>query len=455
MINQNTEQLEHERIGRLLLSYSLPAIIASTASSLYNIIDRVFIGHGVGPLAISGLALTMPIMNLATALGTLVGAGASATISIRMGEQRRDDAVHILGNALILNLIISVVFSVLSLVFLDEILLLFGASERTLPYARDFMRIILAGNVITHIFFGLNSIMRASGYPVKAMVSILLTVTVNVILAPIFIFGLELGIRGAAMATVISQSVGMIWVISHFCNRKTYIRFEKGCFKLDGKIISDTFAIGLAPFIVHVFACLIAVIVNWLLKYHGGDLAVGAFSIVNSVAALVIMIIFGFTQGMQPIVGYNYGAGQYQRVRQTLQLPVLYGPVLGTLGCLASLLFPEAIANAFTNGADELTKLTVDGLRIFMLAYPVVGFQIVVSQYFQAMGKARLAILLSLTRQVFCLIPFLFLGAYFFQLPGIWAAEPAADFISAIITAWVLVRFNKKHFFPLIENGNE
>ena len=455
MINQNTEQLEHERIGRLLLSYSLPAIIASTASSLYNIIDRVFIGHGVGPLAISGLALTMPIMNLATALGTLVGAGASATISIRMGEQRRDDAVHILGNALILNLIISVVFSVLSLVFLDEILLLFGASERTLPYARDFMRIILAGNVITHIFFGLNSIMRASGYPVKAMVSILLTVTVNVILAPIFIFGLELGIRGAAMATVISQSVGMIWVISHFCNRKTYIRFEKGCFKLDGKIISDTFAIGLAPFIVHVFACLIAVIVNWLLKYHGGDLAVGAFSIVNSVAALVIMIIFGFTQGMQPIVGYNYGAGQYPRVRQTLQLTVLYGTVIGTLGCLASVLFPEAIANAFTNGADELTKLTVDGLRIFMLAYPVVGFQIVVSQYFQAMGKARLAILLSLTRQVFCLIPFLFLGAYFFQLPGIWAAEPAADFISAIITAWVLVRFNKKHFFPLIENGNE
>ncbi|MBO4481551.1 MAG: MATE family efflux transporter [Bacteroidales bacterium] len=449
MINQNTEQLEHERIGRLLLSYSLPAIIASTASSLYNIIDRVFIGHGVGPLAISGLALTMPIMNLATALGTLVGAGASATISIRMGEQRRDDAVHILGNALILNLIISVVFSVLSLVFLDEILLLFGASERTLPYARDFMRIILAGNVITHIFFGLNSIMRASGYPVKAMVSILLTVTVNVILAPIFIFGLELGIRGAAMATVISQSVGMIWVISHFCNRKTYIRFEKGCFKLDGKIISDTFAIGLAPFIVHVFACLIAVIVNWLLKYHGGDLAVGAFSIVNSVAALVIMIIFGFTQGMQPIVGYNYGAGQYQRVRQTLQLTVLYGTVIGTLGCLASLLFPEAIANAFTNGADELTKLTVDGLRIFMLAYPVVGFQIVVSQYFQAMGKARLAILLSLTRQVFCLIPFLFLGAYFFQLPGIWAAEPAADFISAIITAWVLFRFNKKHFFSV------
>ena len=455
MINQNTEQLEHERIGRLLLSYSLPAIIASTASSLYNIIDRVFIGHGVGPLAISGLALTMPIMNLATALGTLVGAGASATISIRMGEQRRDDAVHILGNALILNLIISVVFSVLSLVFLDEILLLFGASERTLPYARDFMRIILAGNVITHIFFGLNSIMRASGYPVKAMVSILLTVTVNVILAPIFIFGLELGIRGAAMATVISQSVGMIWVIFHFCNRKTYIRFEKGCFKLDGKIISDTFAIGLAPFIVHVFACLIAVIVNWLLKYHGGDLAVGAFSIVNSVAALVIMIIFGFTQGMQPIVGYNYGAGQYQRVRQTLQLTVLYGTVIGTLGCLASLLFPEAIANAFTNGADELTGLTVDGLRIFMLAYPVVGFQIVVSQYFQAMGKARLAILLSLTRQVFCLIPFLFLGAYFFQLHGIWAAEPAADFISAIITAWVLFRFNKKHFFPLIENGNE
>ncbi len=455
MMNRNTEQLEHEHIGRLLWNYSLPAIIASTASSLYNIIDRVFIGHGVGPLAISGLALTMPIMNLATALGTLVGAGASATISIRMGEQRREEAIRILGNALILNLIISVLFSVLSLVFLDEILLLFGASERTLPYARDFMRVILAGNVVTHIFFGLNSIMRASGYPVKAMVSILLTVTVNVILAPIFIFSLHLGISGAAIATVISQTVGMIWVVAHFCSRKSFIRFEKGCFKLSGKIISDTFAVGLAPFIVHVFACLIAVIVNWLLKYHGGDLAVGAFSIVNSVAALVIMIIFGFTQGMQPIVGYNYGAGQYQRVRQTLRLTVVCGTVVGTLGCLASLLFPEAIANAFTNGADELTQLTVGGLRIFMLAYPVVGFQIVVSQYFQAMGKARLAILLSLTRQVFCLIPMLFLGAYLFQLPGIWAAEPVADFMAAIITAFVLYRFNKKHFSSLIKNVNE
>ena len=455
MINRNTEQLEHESIGRLLWNYSLPAIIASTASSLYNIIDRVFIGHGVGPLAISGLALTMPIMNLATALGTLVGAGASATISIRMGEQRRKDAVHILGNALILNLIISILFSVLSLVFLDEILLLFGASERTLPYARDFMRIILAGNVITHIFFGLNSIMRASGYPVKAMVSILLTVTVNVILAPIFIFSLRLGISGAAMATLISQSVGMIWVVAHFCSRKSFIRFEKGCFQLSGKIISDTFAVGLAPFIVHVFACLIAVIVNWLLKYHGGDLAVGAFSIVNSVAALVIMIIFGFTQGMQPIVGYNYGAGQYQRVRQTLHLTVICGTVIATLGFLVSQLFPEAIANAFTNGADELTRLTVDGMRIFMLAYPVVGFQIVVSQYFQAMGKARLAILLSLTRQVFCLIPMLLLGAYWFQLPGVWAAEPAADLVSAIITAWVLFRFNKKHFSPLNNFADE
>lgn len=449
-MNKNAALLEHERIGRLLWNYSLPAIIASTASSLYNIIDRIFIGHGVGSLAISGLALTLPIMNLATALGTLVGAGASATISIRMGEQRRQEAVRVLGNALILNLIISVFFSILSLLFLDEILILFGASQNTLPYARDFMRVILLGNVITHLFFGLNSIMRASGYPVKAMVSILLTVTVNVVLAPIFIFGLKWGISGAAVATLISQSVGLVWVIAHFCDRRSSIHFEKGCFKLDARIIADTFAIGLAPFIVHVFASLIAVIINQMLKYYGGDLAVGAFSIVNSVAALVIMIIFGFTQGMQPIVGYNYGAGNLVRVRQTLRMTVLCGTVVSIIGFLLSLLFPEPIANAFTGGDDELTSLTVDGMRIFMLAYPVVGFQIVVSQFFQAIGKARLAILLSLTRQVFCLIPMLFVGAHFFKLYGIWAAEPVADFVSAIIAGWVLVRFNKKHFSSLM-----
>ncbi|MDQ7825346.1 MAG: MATE family efflux transporter [Candidatus Eremiobacteraeota bacterium] len=442
-MNENPRELEEKSVGTLFWSYSIPAIVATTAISLYNVIDRIFIGQGVGALAISGLALTLPLMNLAIALGTLVGAGAAAIVSIRMGEKRREDAICTLGNALVLNLIIGTLFSVLSLIFLDEILFLFGASTATIPFARDFMEIILWGNVITYIFFGLNSIMRASGYPEKAMISILLTVSFNVVLAPVFIFVCKWGIRGAAAATVLSQAVGMIWVLAHFISRKPYIRFRPEGFRLSASIVSDIFAIGMSPFLLHSGACLVSIIMNLQLGRQGGDMAIGAFGIINSIVGLIVMIVFGFTLGMQPIVGYNYGAGLLDRVVQAFKMTVLWATVISMAGFLVTVLFPVQIARAFTND-PHLINLTSSGMRIFMMAFPIVGFQIVTSNFFQSIGKAKIAIILSLSRQVICLIPFVLIFPIYWRLNGVWAASPASDMVSSLLTAGILFYYYRK-----------
>ena len=436
-MNENAKYLEKENIGQLLLNYSLPAIIATTAGSLYNIIDRIFIGQGVGPYAISGLAITFPIMNLAIAFGTLVGAGAAAIVSIRMGEQRYPDAIRTLGNATILNLIIGLLFSVVALIFLDPILIWFGASEHTISYAREFMEIILAGNIVSHMFFGLNNIMRASGYPTKAMISILLTVTVNVILAPIFIFWFDWGIRGAALATVISQLIGMIWVLAHFNSSKSIIHFQKASFKLKWRIVNDIFAIGLSPFLIHVCAAFVAVIMTWQLTKYGGDLAIGAFGIINSIAGLIVMVIFGFTQGMQPIVGYNYGAKHMDRVFLTLKLTIFWATGISIIGFLLTLLLPEALSRAFTDD-PTLLSITSIGMRLYMLAFPVVGFQIVTSNFFQSIGKAKIAIFLSLSRQLLFLIPFIVYLPTQYNLTGVWIAQPAADIFASLVTGGIL-----------------
>lgn len=443
-MNKNTKDLEFEKIGTLLLQYSLPAIIAATASSLYNIIDRIFIGQGVGPYAISGLAITFPIMNLAIAFGTLVGAGASTLISIRMGEKRRIDAIRTLGNALVLNIGIGLIFSIVALLFLDEILIWFGASKKTIPYAREFMQIILIGNTISHIFFGLNNILRASGYPNKAMISILLTVGINIISAPIFIFEFHWGIRGAALATVLSQTVGMIWVLHHFCLKQSYIHFQKACFKLKSKIVRDIFSIGLSPFLIHSCSCLVAILMNWQLYKYGGDLAIGAFGIINSIVGLAVMIIFGLTQGMQPIVGFNYGARQITRVFKTFKLTILWASGISIVSFLITTLFPETITRAFTTDF-ELIKKTAYGMRIYMIIFPIVGFQIVTSNFFQSIGKAKIAILLSLSRQVLFLIPFIMWLPFHFELTGVWMAAPCSDFAASLTTILVLLYFYKRY----------
>lgn len=439
----NPTELGTEKIGKLLWNYSLPSIIAMTASSLYNIIDRIFIGQGVGALAISGLAITFPIMNLATAFGTLVGAGASAIVSIRLGEGRRIEAIRTLGNAFILNIVIGLIFAVLLLLFLDPILFLFGASKDTLPYARDFMRVILIGNVITHLFFGLNSIMRASGYPNKAMFSTLLTVGINIILAPVFIFVFKLGIKGAATATVISQTCGLIWVLVHFCNKKSHIHFQPAGFHLRGTIIRDIFSIGMSPFLIHACTCLITILINLRLQQNGGDYAIGAFGIINSVTTFIIMIVLGLTQGMQPIAGYNYGANLMPRVMRVFKLSVFAGTVITTVGFLILMIFPKTISSAFTSH-EELLRLSVQGMRLYIIFLPLGGFQIVTSNFFQAIGRAKTAIFLSLSRQVIFLIPFILVLPHFFGLLGVWFAMPSADLLSAIVTSCVLIYSYKK-----------
>ena len=441
--NKNRDSLGTERISTLFWSYCIPAIVATTASSLYNIIDRIFIGNWVGPMAISGLALTFPIMNLAIAFGTLVGAGAAARVSILMGEGRCEEATQTLGNALIMNIIIGISFSIAGLIFLDPILYIFGASKDTIPYARDFMQIILAGNVITHIFFGLNNIMRASGYPTKAMISTLLTVTINVVLAPLFIYNFHWGIRGAALATVLSQTVGMIWVLAHFISKKSAIHFIKTCFKLVHSILADIFAIGMSPFLIHVAACLVTIVMNWQLGKFGGDLAIGAFGIINSVVGLIVMVVFGFAQGMQPIVGYNWGAKKINRVVKTFMMTILFASLITTLGFLVAMLAPRQIAHAFNND-EEFIRLTANGMRLYLIAFPIVGFQMVTSYFFQSIGKARISIWLSLSRQVLCLTPLLFLLPLFWQLNGVWIAPAASDLISSIITGGVLLHFYLK-----------
>lgn len=435
--NKSPHTLGHEKVGKLLLEYSLPAIIAMTATSLYNIIDRIFIGQGVGALAISGLALTLPFMNLGIALGALIGVGAATLVSIRLGEKRGEEASLILGNTVVLNFIISTIYSIITLVFLDEILYLFGASSETLPYAREFMQIILTANVFTHLYMGLNSIMRASGYPVKSMLITLFTVGVNIVLAPVFIFLLKWGIRGAALATVIAQLSGLTVTVIHFMKKSSFLHFMKGHFTLNAGIIRAIFSIGMSPFVINVCACLIVIIMNLKLVTYGGDYAVGAYGIINSVLMCVVMIILGLTQGMQPIAGYNFGAQQLDRVRTVFRYTVISATCISSAGFFISEFLPGQIAFAFTNNS-ELIDLSVTGMRIVMIMFPFVGFQIVTSNLFQSIGKAKIAVILTLSRQVFFLIPSLLLLPYIFGLKGVWVAIPVADFSAIIVTFFIL-----------------
>ncbi|MCK9616743.1 MAG: MATE family efflux transporter [Lentimicrobiaceae bacterium] len=426
-----------EKIGRLLMKYSIPAIIATAASSLYNIIDRIFIGHGVGPMAISGLALTFPLMNLAAAFGSLIGVGAATMVSIRLGQRNREGATAFLCNAFILNIIISIVYAVVMFIFLDDVLYAFGASKVTLPYARNFMQIILAGNIFTHLYFGLNNIMRASGYPTKAMITTLLTVAVNLVLAPLFIFVFKWGIRGAATATVCAQMVGTAWVFIHFMSKSSYVHFAKGYFKLKMKVILDIFSIGMSNFLMLICATLVTIIMNISLAHYGGDYAIGAFGIINSIGGLFAMIVLGFNQGMQPIAGYNFGARQFDRVIRVFKATLIAGTSVTIFGFLLAEIIPHFLANAFTSD-QQLIHLATVGMRISIVMFPIVGFQMVTTNFFQSIGKAKISIFLSLSRQVLFLIPALLLLPHFFGLNGVWAALPSADFSSSLITLMVL-----------------
>ncbi len=434
-----------EKIGKLLRQYSLPAIIGMTITSLYNIIDSIFIGHGVGAMAISGLAVTFPLMNLIMAFGTLVSAGGSALSSIRLGQKDKRGATELLAHTTLLGVINSLLFGSFSLIFLDKILVFFGASHQTLPYAHDFMQIILLGAPVSYTMIGLNNIMRATGYPRKAMLTSLVSVVANIVLAPVFIFYLGWGIRGAATATVISQFIAMVWVVSHFCRSGSYIHFTRDTWRLRWKVTKSIFAIGMAPFLMNACACIIVIVVNKSLESNGGDLAIGAYGIMNRIATLFTMIVLGLTMGMQPLIGYNYGAKNYSRVKKTLKLGIISGMVITTAGFLVCELFPHAIVKMFTT-EKELTDIATSGLRIVMAMLPFVGVQIVISSYFQSIGQAKVSIFLSLSRQLFYLLPCLLLFPRYLAINGVWISMPVSDFlaiITAVIVLWVHFK-NKK-----------
>jgi len=426
-----------EKPGKLLIQYSVPAIIATTAASLYNIIDRIFIGQGVGPLAISGLALTFPLMNITAAFGAMVGVGSSAMVSIRLGQHDRQGATRILGNAVKLNLILGVGVGLIALALLKPLLFALGASNETLPYAVEFMQIILLGNVFSHLYLGLNNVMRATGYPGKAMATTLIAVGVNLLLAPIFIFVFKWGIRGAALATVCAQITGAVLTTIHFSKASSFLHFLPGYFKLKRKIIGEIISIGLSNFLMLICASVVVSIVNLRLRRYGGDYAIGAFGIINSIANLGAMVVIGFNQGMQPIVGYNFGARKIPRVIRTFKLTILAATGVTIMGFLLAELFPRAICSAFTSN-QELLDLSTMGMRLNMIMFPIVGFQIVTASFFQSIGIAKISIFLSLTRQVIFLIPALLFLPLFFGLKGVWLSGPLADVSSSILTFFVL-----------------
>jgi len=444
--NDKANRLGHEPIGKLLIEYSLPAIIGMAASSLYNVIDRAFIGNGVGPMAIAGLGLTLPLMVLTVAFGAMIGSGASTMVSIRLGQQRKTDATNILGNTLMLNFLFGIAITVLGLIFLDPMLYAFGASPQTLPYARDFMQIILVANLFNHNFIGLNNVMRASGYPKKAMLSTLLTVAINICLAPLFIFVFHWGIRGAALATAVAQFVGFCWVMMHFINKNHFLHFQKGYFRLDKRIVTDILSIGLSPFLMNLCASLVTLVINKSLVGYGGDLYIGAYGIVGSVAMLFIMIVLGLNLGMQPIAGYNYGAKQYHRVVSVYKRALIVGTGITTVGFLAAYLFPGAIVSIFTNDS-ELQSISKKAIQIIFFSFPIVGFQVVTTNFFQSIGKAKLAILLSLSRQLIFLLPALLIMPTLFGVEGVWMALPTGDALASLVTLMVIV-WQRKKLFP-------
>lgn len=431
-------ELGTERIGKLLGQYAVPAIIAMTASSLYNMVDSIFIGHGVGPMAISGLAITFPLMNLAAAFGSLVGVGASTLISVKLGQKDYPTAQNILGNVVSLNLIIGIVFTLVTLAFLDPILRFFGASDATLPYARDYMVIILLGNVVTHMYLGLNCVLRSAGHPQKAMIATICTVIINTLLDPLFIYGFGMGIRGAAVATILAQILALAWLVKQFCHRNELLHLRRGIYHLQAHLVEGIISIGLSPFLMNVASCFIVILINKGLKTYDGDLAIGAFGIVNRIVFLFVMVVMGLNQGMQPIAGYNFGARQYRRVNEVLKITIIIATLITSTGFLVGMFLPDQVVSAFTSD-EQLIRLSAHGLQVTLLSFPIVGFQMVTSNFFQSIGMAQKAILLSLSRQVLVLIPCLLLLPLVFGSAGIWYSMPVSDLIASLLAAVLLI----------------
>lgn len=432
--------LGEKPIGSLLMQYAIPAIVAMTASSIYNIIDGIFIGQGVGKEAIMGLALTSPVMSLTSAFGAMVGGGASTLMSVRLGQKDYATAKNILGNVVIMNIAMGLSLGLILQLFLNPILRFFGASNETLPYAYSFMTVILAGNVVTHLYLGLNAMLRSTGRPTKAMFATFGTVGLNCIFAPIFIFVFNWGIRGAAAATILAQTCMLIWQFRLFSNKNDMIHLSKSIMHVQGRIVRESLVIGLPQFLINLCACLVAIIVTRSMTQYGGDVAVGAFGICNRLVLFVVLVVIGLNQGMQPIAGYNYGAQKYDRLLSVLKKAILVATAITTTGFIIGTFFARPCVTIFAKDAPDLINEAARGLRIMVMCYPIIGMQIVSTAFFQSIGMAGKSIFLSLTRQLIFLLPSLLILPHFFndKVLGVWYATPVADGLAALLTAVLL-----------------
>ena len=440
---QATLELGTKPVGKLLAQYALPAIVAMTASSLYSIFDRAFIGQVVGPEAIAGLGITFPFMNLSGAFGAAVGVGASTCISVKLGQRDYKTAQYFLGNTVTLNLIIGFLFMVVCLVFLDPILRFFGASDVTLPYAREFMIVILLGNMVTHMYFGMNAVLRAAGKPRHAMYATLFTVGMNILLVIAFVWWFRWGIRGAALATITSQTMALCWQMWVFSDKKELLHLRKGIYRLKADLVRNIISIGISPFLMNATACIIVIFMNNQFVRYGGDMAVGAYSIANSVAMVLFMFVMGMNQGMQPIVGYNYGAENFDRMFRCLWLTIAATTTILLIGWTISMLFPRQIARVFTTD-PTLIEMSARGIKLNMLVFFVVGSQAVITNFFQCIGKVKISIFLSLSRQLFLLLPMAYIFPLWMGLDGVWYSMAASDFGSFAMTIPLLIWYIRK-----------
>ena len=441
-----TLELGTQPIHKLLWKYSLPAIIAMTAASLYNIVDSIYIGHGCGALALGALTVAKPFMDICAAFGSLVGVGASSLLAIYLGEKDYDKANRVLGNVIVLNVLLSAIVMVVGLIWLDPILMAFGASEDTLGYAHEYMEIILYGNILTHIYFGLNAMLRSAGHPRFSMVATIVAVTVNIILDPIFIFVLNMGVRGAALATVLSQVVAVVWQLTKFLDRSELVRFHRGIWRLNREITHRALAIGMSPFLYNIAHCFVVIIINNQLKNYGGDLAIASYGVINRLTFVFAMMVMGLNQGMQPIAGYNYGAQQYDRVLRSFYLTCLYATGVMAIVFILGECFPRLVTEIFTHDL-ALINLTIRPMRIICSTMLIIGFQMVTGNLFTSIGKAGKAIFLSLTRQVLYLIPLTIWMPLIFNDPldGVWWSIPVSDTMSAI-TAVIVLLASRRNF---------
>ena len=435
-----TTELGIAPVNKLLFQYAMPAIIAMTATSLYNIVDSIYIGHGCGALAFGALTVAKPFMDICAAFGSLVGVGASSLLAIYLGEKDYDKANRVLGNVIVMNVILSAIVMAVGLVWLDPILYAFGASADTIVYAHEYMEIILYGNILTHVYFGLNAMLRSAGHPRFSMTATIVAVVVNIILDPLFIFGMGMGVRGAALATVISQGIAVVWQFTKFMNKNELVRFHRGIWRLNKEITFRALAIGMSPFLYNIAHCFVVIIINNQLKNFGGDMAIASYGVINRLTFVFAMMVMGLNQGMQPIAGYNYGAKKYDRMLESFFLTCLYATGVMGIVFLLGECCPDVLTRMFTHD-PVLVSQTIKPMRIICSSMLIVGFQMVTGNLFTSIGKAGKAIFLSLTRQVLYLIPLVIWMPTLFTDPidGVWWAIPASDTLSAITAIVVLL----------------